>query len=64
MIEPEIAFCDLHDDAGVAEEFLKYIIEAVLDERGDDMKFFAERMEQGLHRAPEGLRDRHASFAA
>jgi len=46
MIEPEIAFADLNDDATLAEDFLKYIFKAVLDERMDDMKFFAERQEK------------------
>jgi asparaginyl-tRNA synthetase len=46
MIEPEIAFADLKADADVAEEFLKYIFKAVLDERQDDMKFFVERIDK------------------
>jgi asparaginyl-tRNA synthetase len=45
MIEPEIAFADLNDDATLAEDFLKYIFRAVLTEREDDMKFFVERGE-------------------
>src|SRR6476659_1767155 len=46
MIEPEIAFADLNDNDTLAEDFLKYIFKAVLDERMDDMKFFAERQEK------------------
>ena len=46
MIEPEIAFADLAADADLAEEFLKYLFEAVLAERGDDMAFIAERVEK------------------
>jgi len=46
MIEPEIAFADLNDNATLAEEFLKYLFKAALDERMDDMKFFAERQEK------------------
>jgi asparaginyl-tRNA synthetase len=46
MIEPEIAFADLNDNASLAEDFLKYLFKAVLDERMDDMKFFAERQEK------------------
>jgi len=46
MIEPEIAFADLADDAQLAEDFLKYIFKAVLDERGDDMEFFAQRIDK------------------
>ncbi len=46
MIEPEIAFADIQDDADLAEAFLKYIFRAVLNERQDDMKFFAERIDK------------------
>src|ERR1700761_7355846 len=45
MIEPEIAFADLAADADLAEAFLKSIFKAVLDERQDDMAFFAERVQ-------------------
>ena len=48
MIEPEIAFCDLAGLAGVAEEFLKFVIDAVLTERADDMSFFEERIQPGV----------------
>jgi len=46
MIEPEIAFADLAADADLAERFLKAIFKTLLDERGDDMKFFAERIDK------------------
>ena len=46
MVEPEIAFADLHADADLAESFLKYILTALLDERGDDLKFFADRIDK------------------
>jgi asparaginyl-tRNA synthetase len=46
MIEPEIAFADLNDDANLAEAFLKYLFKTVLAERGDDMAFIAERVEK------------------
>jgi asparaginyl-tRNA synthetase len=45
MVEPEIAFADLHDLADLAEDFLKYIFAAVLKECPDDMAFFAQRIE-------------------
>ncbi len=48
MIEPEIAFANLHDDADLAERFLKYVFKAVLDERMDDMKFFEDRVQKGV----------------
>jgi len=46
MIEPEIAFADLAEDARLAEQFLKYLFRAVLDERGDDLAFLAERVDK------------------
>jgi asparaginyl-tRNA synthetase len=46
MIEPEIAFADLAADAQLAEDLLKYLFKTVLEERADDMKFFAERIEK------------------
>ncbi|HZD20002.1 MAG TPA: asparagine--tRNA ligase [Burkholderiales bacterium] len=48
MIEPEIAFAGLAEDADLAEALLKYILRALLDERPDDMAFFDERIEKGL----------------
>ena len=46
MIEPEIAFADLNDNADLAEAMLKYIFKAVLEEREDDMAFFAQRIDK------------------
>jgi asparaginyl-tRNA synthetase len=46
MVEPEIAFANLEDDAALAEDFLKACIRAVLEERADDMEFFAQRVDK------------------
>ncbi|RZQ54436.1 asparagine--tRNA ligase [Pseudoalteromonas phenolica] len=46
MVEPEVAFADLEDIASLAEDMLKYVFRAVLDERRDDMEFFAQRIEK------------------
>jgi asparaginyl-tRNA synthetase len=46
MVEPEMAFADLAEDARVAEDFLKYLFKAVLNERADDMAFIAERVQK------------------
>jgi asparaginyl-tRNA synthetase len=48
MIEPEIAFANLNDDADLAERFLKYVFKAILNERMDDLKFFEERVQKGV----------------
>ncbi|TPH12808.1 asparagine--tRNA ligase [Litorilituus lipolyticus] len=46
MVEPEIAFADLADAADLAEEMLKYVLKAVLEERADDMAFFQQRVDK------------------
>ncbi len=46
MIEPEIAFADLSDNADLAEDFLKSIFRTLLEQRADDMAFFAERIDR------------------
>ncbi len=48
MIEPEIAFADLADDATLAEALLKHVFRTVLNERADDMAFFEDRIEKGV----------------
>jgi asparaginyl-tRNA synthetase len=55
MIEPEVAFADLSDNATLAERLLKYTFEALLKERPDDMAFFDERIEKGLVKKLEGI---------
>src|SRR5881409_2861633 len=57
MVEPEIAFADLAADADLAEACLKSIFAAVLDERADDMAFFAERIDPGCVARLEALVD-------
>jgi len=46
MVEPEIAFANLSDAADLAEEMLKYVFKAVLEERPDDMAFFQQRVDK------------------
>ncbi|MCE9787047.1 asparagine--tRNA ligase [Shewanella chilikensis] len=48
MVEPEVAFADLNDIAGLAEAMLKYAFKAVLEERMDDLQFFAQRVDKGV----------------
>jgi asparaginyl-tRNA synthetase len=55
MIEPEIAFADLSDNAGLAERLLKYTFETLLRERAEDLAFFDERIERGLVAKLEGI---------
>ncbi len=46
MVEPEMAFANLDDNAALAEDFLRYLFNAVLEEREDDMAFFAQRIDK------------------
>jgi asparaginyl-tRNA synthetase len=55
MIEPEIAFADLSDDATLAERLLKASFAALLKERPEDLAFFDERVEKGLVAKLEGI---------
>ena len=55
MIEPEIAFADLSDNAALAEALLKYTFAALLSERQEDLAFFDQRIEKGLLAKLEGI---------
>jgi asparaginyl-tRNA synthetase len=57
MVEPEIAFADLSADADLAESLLKFTFRSLLEERGDDMAFFDERIEKGLVAKLQGIVD-------
>ena len=57
MIEPEIAFANLSDDADLAEALLKNVLRALLAERPEDMAFFDERIETGLVAKLQGIVD-------
>lgn len=46
MMEPEVAFADLNDNAKLAEEMLKFVFKTVLEKRADDMQFFAQHIDK------------------
>ena len=48
MIEPEVAFADLHDDADLAEDYLRHLFRAVLKKCPEELQFFNDRIEKGL----------------
>ncbi|MGI6717898.1 MAG: asparagine--tRNA ligase [Bacteroidales bacterium] len=43
MIEPEMAFYDIHDNMDLAEEMLKYLVKYALDNCYDDLLFLEQR---------------------
>jgi asparaginyl-tRNA synthetase len=55
MIEPEIAFAGLSEDADLAEALLKITLGKLLEQRKEDLAFFDERIEKGLIAKLEGI---------
>ncbi len=53
MIEPEMAFCDLDGNMDLAEEFIKYILNYVLENCDDDLEFLENRLAQEDKSKPE-----------
>lgn len=43
MIEPEMSFCDLEGNINIAEEFIQYVINYVLENCSEDIEFFQKR---------------------
>ncbi len=48
MVEPEIAFADLMDDAALAQGMLKHVFKHVLNNNSDDMNFFAQFIDKSV----------------
>lgn len=48
MVEPEIAFANLDDDAALAEDFLRYLLAQVLEHCEDDLAFFNQFVDEGV----------------
>jgi asparaginyl-tRNA synthetase len=61
MIEPEMAFSDLADDADLAEAFLKRLCIHALNSCDEDMRFFNAQIDTGLIQRIESVAN--ASFA-
>jgi len=56
MIEPEMAFCDLEDNANLAEEFIKYIINWAMGANQEDLEFLAQRLADEEKQLPQEKR--------
>jgi asparaginyl-tRNA synthetase len=48
MIEPEMAFYDIHDNMDLAEEMLKYLINYALENSKDDLEFLNQMYDKEL----------------
>ncbi len=55
MIEPEMAFADLHDNMELAEALVKHLIGHVLGNCPDDLELFARFVDQDLMKTLEGI---------
>jgi len=55
MIEPEMSFCDLHDDMNLAEEFIVSLITDVLAECRPELDLFNRFVDKGLLKRLEGI---------
>eukprot|EP00933_Yihiella_yeosuensis_P050729 TRINITY_DN4851_c6_g1_i1.p1 TRINITY_DN4851_c6_g1~~TRINITY_DN4851_c6_g1_i1.p1 ORF type:complete len:693 (+),score=164.54 TRINITY_DN4851_c6_g1_i1:68-2146(+) len=55
MIEPELAFADIHDDMQCAEDYLKYCVNFAMTHNREDLEFFDKQVEQGLIKRLENL---------
>ncbi|MEO1149058.1 MAG: asparagine--tRNA ligase [Cyanobacteria bacterium J06638_22] len=57
MIEPEMAFCDLNGNMDLAEAFLKYVFQAVLEQCPEDMEFFNKRIDKTVLETAQSIID-------
>lgn len=56
MIEPEVAFCDLDQNMDLAEDFIKYVLNYVLEHCKDDLEFLDNRLENEEKTKPQDER--------
>ena len=57
MIEPEMAFYDLNDNINLAEKFIKFVLNNLLNECENDLLFLKNRLEQEDKSKPETERN-------
>jgi asparaginyl-tRNA synthetase len=55
MVEPEMAFCNLDGDAELAEAFLKFVFQRVLETCPEDMEFFNQRIDDSVMATAENI---------
>lgn len=56
MIEPEVAFCDLDQNMDLAEDFIKYVVNYVLENCKDDLEFLENRQAEEEKTKPQAER--------
>ncbi len=53
MIEPEVAFNDIHDNMDLAEDFIRYIIGYALEHNREDLDFLSQRLADEEKQKPQ-----------
>ncbi|MCK5168467.1 MAG: asparagine--tRNA ligase [Bacteroidales bacterium] len=56
MIEPEMAFYDIHDNMDLAEKILKYVVKYAIDNCIDDLNFLEKRLLEDEKSKPQNER--------
>jgi len=56
MVEPEMAFSDIHDNMDNAEAMLKYVIEYCLDHHQEELEFLEQRLHTEEKQKPQNER--------
>lgn len=56
MIEPEVAFMDLDGNMDLAEDFMKYVLNYILEHNQDDLQFLDKRYTDEEKRKPQNER--------
>ncbi|MCB9080561.1 MAG: asparagine--tRNA ligase [Lewinellaceae bacterium] len=56
MIEPEMAFYDIHDNMDLAEDFCKYLIQYILENYPEDLQFLDARLQEEEKNLPKEKR--------
>ncbi|MGV3528018.1 MAG: asparagine--tRNA ligase [Flavisolibacter sp.] len=56
MIEPEMAFYDLEDNANLAEEFIQYIIRYAMEAMPEELAFLDQRLKEEDKQKPQNER--------
>jgi asparaginyl-tRNA synthetase len=57
MVEPEMAFYDIHDDMDLAEAYLKYLVSTVLSDHEEDLQLLNRFVDKTLIQTLESTRD-------
>jgi asparaginyl-tRNA synthetase len=55
MIEPEMAFYDIHDNMDLAEDFIKYLVRYALEHCASDLQFLNNIIDKSLIERLEGV---------